>query len=110
MFSLVHWIRLIKQSTLSPEKQEKIRHLLSDDDKTKAVIDAANTSMGTDISEYDMVNVCHFARRVVSLCEYRDKLHHYLSDKVYARFSSCSRCCCTCHLRYWIALPNDSHF
>ena len=72
----------LSQTSLDADKQAAIAELLSDEDKAKEVIDAANTSMGTDISEYDMINVCHFARRVVSLCEFRNKLHHYLSDKM----------------------------
>ena len=81
LFSLSLSLSLL-QTSLDADKQAAIAELLSDEDKAKEVIDAANTSMGTDISEYDMINVCHFARRVVSLCEFRNKLHHYLSDKM----------------------------
>lgn len=49
---------------------------------SKLILDAARSSMGTDISEIDMLNIKNFARRVLSLSEYRQKLHAYLSDKM----------------------------
>ena len=44
---------------------------------------AARMSMGQDISPIDLVNIEAFARRVISLAEYRAKLHTYLSDKMH---------------------------
>jgi RNA processing factor Prp31 len=38
--------------------------------------------MGTDISPIDMINIEHFATRVVKLSEYRKNLHTYLTDKM----------------------------
>lgn len=38
--------------------------------------------MGTDISDFDMLNVSSFAKRVVSLGEYRQRLHTYLVRKM----------------------------
>ena len=40
--------------------------------------------MGTDISEFDMQNIVSFAKRVVSLDEYRRTLHEYLGKKMTA--------------------------
>lgn len=47
------------------------------------VIDAAKASMGQDISAIDLINIETFARRVISLAEYRQKLHTYLNDKMH---------------------------
>lgn len=38
--------------------------------------------MGQDISPIDMANVELFAKRVISLAEYRQKLHVYLHEKM----------------------------
>ena len=38
---------------------------------------------GTDISEVDLVNIEHFAERVISLAEYRKRLHEYLNNKMH---------------------------
>ena len=40
---------------------------------------AAKISMGQDISPIDLINIEAFARRVISLAEYRQKLGVYLS-------------------------------
>jgi hypothetical protein len=40
-------------------------------------------SMGQDISAIDLLNIETFARRVISLAEYRQKLHVYLNDKMH---------------------------
>jgi RNA processing factor Prp31 len=47
------------------------------------VLDAAKASMGQDISAIDLINIETFARRVISLAEYRQKLHTYLNDKMH---------------------------
>lgn len=48
------------------------------------VVLAAKTSMGQDISPVDLANIELFAKRVVSLAEYRQKLHTYLLDRMHA--------------------------
>jgi nucleolar protein 56 len=40
--------------------------------------------MGQDISPVDLVNIEAFAKRVISLAEYRKSLHQYLADKMQA--------------------------
>jgi nucleolar protein 56 len=47
------------------------------------VVDASKSSMGQDISAIDLLNIETFARRVISLAEYRQKLHVYLNDKMH---------------------------
>ena len=39
----------------------------------QAIIEAAKTSMGQDISPIDLINIKTFAARVISLAEYRHK-------------------------------------
>lgn len=40
--------------------------------------------MGQDISPIDLINIETFAKRVISLAEYRLQLHTYLLDKMHA--------------------------
>lgn len=48
----------------------------------KSILEAARSSMGTDISSIDMINVKNFAKRVLALADYRKRLHAYLTDKM----------------------------
>jgi nucleolar protein 56 len=48
------------------------------------VLRAAKTSMGQDISPVDLLNIVMFARRVIALAEYRQKLHSYLHERMHA--------------------------
>lgn len=71
------------KSTLSEELIPKLMDII-DDDETRArnVIDAARSSMGTDISPIDLINIKNFADRVVGLSQYRKNLHAYLLEKM----------------------------
>mmetsp|Transcript_29390 Transcript_29390/g.47454 ORF Transcript_29390/g.47454 Transcript_29390/m.47454 type:complete len:473 (-) Transcript_29390:895-2313(-) len=51
--------------------------------KSKQILDAARSSMGTDISELDMLNIESFASRVVKLAEYRKQLYQYLQNRMH---------------------------
>jgi nucleolar protein 56 len=55
-----------------------------DDARAKDVLDAARASMGQDISPVDLVNIETFAKRVISLAEYRHNLAAYLQAKMQA--------------------------
>ncbi|KAF8305211.1 Nop-domain-containing protein [Clavulina sp. PMI_390] len=69
--------------TLTPEKLEELTELLDGDATTaKNVLDAARTSMGTDLNDLDAINIHNFASRVVGLAEYRKRLVSYLTDKM----------------------------
>mmetsp|Transcript_4672 Transcript_4672/g.14118 ORF Transcript_4672/g.14118 Transcript_4672/m.14118 type:complete len:496 (-) Transcript_4672:385-1872(-) len=74
------------KSTLveSDEKLAALAEIVGDEDKAREVIDAAKASMGQDISPIDLINIERFASRVISLAEYRQKLHTYLLDKMHA--------------------------
>lgn len=59
---------------------------LVDNDATVAqnILDAARGSMGSGLSEIDMLNISMFAERVCSLAEYRKELVDYLAEKMKA--------------------------
>ncbi|KIY51519.1 Nop-domain-containing protein [Fistulina hepatica ATCC 64428] len=68
---------------LDESKLHDLAALLDDDETTaKNVLDAARGSMGSELSEIDMLNVTMFATRVISLAEYRKSLISYLSEKM----------------------------
>lgn len=71
------------KETLNEEKLPDLAAIL-DDDSTRAqnVLDAANGSMGSSLSEVDMLNISAFAGRVVSIAEYRKSLTSYLTEKM----------------------------
>jgi nucleolar protein 56 len=72
------------KSNLSEEQLEGIAEIIDGDESTaKQILDAARASMGTDISDVDMINIENFADRVISLAEYRKKLHEYLITKMH---------------------------
>jgi len=71
------------KNSLTNDSLHEIAALCNDDaDAAQSIIDAARVSMGQDISQDDMENVTSFAKRVVSLTEFRRKLHGYLVDKM----------------------------
>merc|ERR1712127_902554 len=55
---------------------------MGDSAKTQAICDCARASMGMDVSEFDLINIEIFAKKVISLADYRKKLQQYLSDKM----------------------------
>ncbi|KAF7791496.1 hypothetical protein EIP86_002512 [Pleurotus ostreatoroseus] len=71
------------KETLNEEKLDDLAALL-DDDKTRAqnVLDAAKGSMGSSLSDIDLLNIMAFAMRVVSISEYRKSLQVYLTEKM----------------------------
>ena len=72
------------KSTLTSDGLKGLKEITGDEDKAKEVIEAAKSSMGQDISPVDLVNIEAFAKRVISLAEYRKSLHQYLADKMQA--------------------------
>jgi nucleolar protein 56 len=75
---------LIKnKSQLTEENLPAIEEILDQDaGKAQQVLDAARVSMGTDISDIDMINIQHFADRVIALTDYRKRLHGYLQSRM----------------------------
>lgn len=72
------------KSSLSEETLPALNEILLDDEMAKDVLDAARSSMGTDISDVDLININMFSSRVVQLAEYRAELHRYLISKMTA--------------------------
>lgn len=71
------------KESLTEEHLPELATLL-DDDSTLAqnVLDAARGSMGSSLSEIDMLNISAFATRVISLADYRKSLISYLAEKM----------------------------
>ncbi|KAF8443187.1 hypothetical protein L210DRAFT_3620746, partial [Boletus edulis BED1] len=71
------------KDALSEDKLPELATFV-DDDSTLAqnILDAARGSMGSSISEIDMLNISAFATRVVSIADYRKSLVTYLSEKM----------------------------
>lgn len=75
---------LIKdKQSLTEEKVPQMTEIVGDEDKANNILEASKTSMGQDISPIDLINIETFAKRVISLAEYRHKLHTYLLDKMH---------------------------
>ncbi|ORX38522.1 putative small nuclear ribonucleo protein [Kockovaella imperatae] len=76
-------VQIGDKSTLSEDSLETLQEILDDDEtRAKNVLDAARASMGSDISEIDLLNISTFAERVVKLAEYRKSLRRYLVEKM----------------------------
>lgn len=71
------------KESLDEEKLPELQ-LLVGDDATLAqnILDGARGSMGSTLSEIDMMNINMFAERVVSLSDYRKSLISYLAEKM----------------------------
>jgi len=70
------------KSTLNEEMLPGLEEILGNADAAKQVLEAARMSMGTDLSEIDMINIERFSQRVIELAEYRAQLHKYLISKM----------------------------
>jgi nucleolar protein 56 len=71
------------KSRLSDDDLDSVAEQLTDDTQTaQSIIDAAKVSMGQDLSISDMENVTTFASNLVSLANFRKKLHGYLVSKM----------------------------
>jgi len=82
-FKYARLVKLIRdKDSLTEENLAGLEEITEDTDKAKEILDAARTSMGTDISEFDLVNIEKFADRVVQLGSYRTQLHSYLLKKM----------------------------
>jgi nucleolar protein 56 len=68
--------------SLTDEKLEGLTSIVGDEEVSKAIMKAAKTSMGFDISEQDLFNVVMFTQRMISLAEYRKQLYAYLEEKM----------------------------
>jgi len=60
----------------------KLNEITGDEDKSQTIVTAAKTSMGYEISEFDLRLVNRFAGTVASLAVFRESLSKYLSEKM----------------------------
>ena len=76
-YSFAKLVLFIKdKASLNEDSLHDLAALLNDDSGiAQRVIDNARISMGQDLSETDMENVCIFAQRVASLADYRRQLY-----------------------------------
>merc|ERR1711982_287019 len=77
-------IAIQSKSSLNEDKLDELEEIVNDRSIAEEILEAARTSMGTEISELDMMNVTSFAKRVISLDQYRKQLHGYLNNKMSA--------------------------
>lgn len=67
---------------LTDEKVAALEEVVMDSSRAEAIVNAAKSSMGMDISPVDLMNVEIFAGRVIALVEYRKKMSEYLTSKM----------------------------
>jgi len=72
------------KDSLDESKLPDLSSILEDDSTlAQNILDAARGSMGSSLSDIDMLNISAFAVRVISIAEYRKSLISYLSEKMY---------------------------
>jgi len=78
-------VMLIKRKEdLNDESVPGLEQVTDDPDVSRAIVEAARHSMGMEISDVDVANVCAFADRVVQLSAYRKELSAYLTERMNA--------------------------
>ncbi|KIJ17579.1 hypothetical protein PAXINDRAFT_129735 [Paxillus involutus ATCC 200175] len=71
------------KDTLAEDKLPELTTIVDDNATlSQNILDAARGSMGSSISEIDMLNISAFATRVLSIADYRKSLISYLSEKM----------------------------
>ncbi|XP_065212645.1 nucleolar protein 56 [Planococcus citri] len=65
---------------LSEEKLDELEEIVMDSAKAKAILDAARSSMGMDISPIDLENILKFTHRVIGLANCRSSISQYLKN------------------------------
>lgn len=71
------------KDTLTEDKLSELTSIVGDDSTlARNILDAARGSMGSSISDIDMLNISAFAARVVSIADYRKSLISYLTEKM----------------------------
>eukprot|EP01089_Gocevia_fonbrunei_P002107 TRINITY_DN120_c0_g1_i1.p1 TRINITY_DN120_c0_g1~~TRINITY_DN120_c0_g1_i1.p1 ORF type:complete len:540 (+),score=155.52 TRINITY_DN120_c0_g1_i1:150-1622(+) len=78
-------VRVLKnRANISPKDiVADLEKVTMDATKAQEIVDASSSSMGTDISDLDMMNICMFAERVIKLTEYRAQLQDYLKSRMH---------------------------
>jgi len=75
--------RIIKnKDSLSEESLPSLEEITENKEQAQQILEAARSSMGTDINSIDLINIERFSTRVIELAEYRQKVHKYLLNKM----------------------------
>lgn len=70
------------RAKLTEDMEASIEETVMDSAKVEAIFKAAKSSMGIDIGAIDLMNIQMFAKRVISLTDYRKSLAEYLHSKM----------------------------
>ena len=62
---------------------EQIEDIVQDSSKTQAILSAAKSSIGMDISKIDLINIEMFTSKVLALSDYRRQLMDYLVSRMH---------------------------
>mmetsp|Transcript_7884 Transcript_7884/g.19870 ORF Transcript_7884/g.19870 Transcript_7884/m.19870 type:complete len:511 (-) Transcript_7884:43-1575(-) len=70
------------KGALSEEHLPELEKITGDAQEAKDILDAARSSMGMDLSDFDMNQINLFTTRVIELADYRTGLFNYLRKKM----------------------------
>lgn len=70
------------KSMLTDNHISTLADILGDEDKAKAVVEAAKVSMGHDLSPIDTMDIQRFAHLVTDFYEHREQHYHYIASKM----------------------------
>lgn len=77
--------RHLEESLITSGREKFIKALnKASKDQAYAIISAAKTSVGTDITDQDSDRVVHLAEELLSLVSYREELHEYIEARMLA--------------------------
>ena len=83
-YSILAFVRTVElMGTRDHAKTMDLSDVLPEEVEEK-VKEAAEISMGTEISEEDIVNIKHLCQQVVEIQEYRGQLYEYLKNRMMA--------------------------
>jgi nucleolar protein 56 len=71
-----------ERKNVTYDKLEALVEITEDKHSALKIIEVAKISIGQDINQNDMINIEELTKRVLSLAEFRQKLHHYLDKKM----------------------------
>ncbi|VDN26600.1 unnamed protein product [Dibothriocephalus latus] len=77
---LVNLLRSREETT--EDRLQEIEDIIQDREKAKAIVEAARTSMGFDVTDQDIENLKLFTDRIKSFLERRTKAYDYLVSKL----------------------------
>ncbi|EEC49166.1 predicted protein [Phaeodactylum tricornutum CCAP 1055/1] len=77
--------KLVLKAGMRPTfKNYDLSDILEEEDVEAAVKEAAEISMGTEIADFDILNIQSLADQVLSMTEYRSQLYEYLKNRMNA--------------------------